>query len=271
MEKALVTVVIPLRLEEPTELEKISLAQTLTVLHRYPIALMAPTGLDTSWYEERCQGHANVRIERFDWHGYEAFTMLMMDPLFYKRFWDYEYMLICHLDAFVFRDELAKWCHLGYDYMGAVVYSPDFWNENTRLRRLTGFTNPEYIGNGGFALKKIRAFHHMLTKYRVYISLYHRMRKWRGTMFFDDLFLAVHFPKLSSRFRIAPKFLAQQFGVDSGKWREEDLPFTNEDNDTLPFGVHGWIQHNLDYWEPCIERYGYRLRAGGAEVLATAE
>jgi hypothetical protein len=260
MHKSQLTVVIPLRLEEPTELEQISLKQILTVLHRHPIALMVPTSLDVGWYEDFCQGHDNVRFERFDWHGYDAFVSLMVDPEFYRRFINYKYMLIHHLDAFVFRDELEKWCAQDYDYIGAVVYNPGFMNKkDTVLRRLSGFSNPEYFGNGGFALKKVATFLRITSRFKFYISAFHVIRKWRKHGFFDDLFLAQHFPKLSPSFRIAPKAVAQQFGADSYDWEEEEIPFTNRENKTLPFGVHGWIQHNREFWEPCIRRYGYNL------------
>ena len=120
--KELVTVVIPIHREEPSELEKISLAQILTVLHRYPITFIAPYGLVTAWYEDYCRGKAQIRIENFQWKGHEAYGVLMASRTFFKRFLPYQYVLICHLDAFVFRDELADWCQLGYDYIGSVMY-----------------------------------------------------------------------------------------------------------------------------------------------------
>ena len=132
MSKALVTVVIPIHLEEPSELEKVSLAQTLAVLSAYPITFMAPTKLNTAWYENFCRGKATVHIERFDWKGFDAYSELLTNRIFYQRFLPYEYILICHMDAFVFRDELAKWCDLGYDYIGSVIYSDSWIHGGTR-------------------------------------------------------------------------------------------------------------------------------------------
>lgn len=274
MAKALVTVVIPVIAEKPSELEIISLDQTLAVLHRFPITFMARTELDMTWYEDYCRGKATVFVERFHWTGYKTFIDLMLSPLFYKRFRAYEYMLICHLDAFVFRDELEEWCQLGYDYTGAVVYNPSLWNQPTLARRLTGFTNPEYYANGGFALKKIASFHKLTSKFKYYIKLHQFLQKVRGvTAFYDDLFVTQHFPKLSAIFRMPPKSLAQRFGADYMTKEEVQLPFTNEDNSTLPFGVHGWIQNNLEFWAPCIRRYGHDLKlpvAAGSSAPAVA-
>ena len=67
-----VTVIVPTHLPEPDAMGKVSLAQTLSVLHRHIITFVVPIGLDVRWYEEFCRGKAQVRFERFDWHGFDA-------------------------------------------------------------------------------------------------------------------------------------------------------------------------------------------------------
>jgi hypothetical protein len=260
MQKELATVVIPIHLKEPSELEKVSLSQTLAVLHKHPITFMAPLALDTSWYEDYCRGKATIHIERFDWKGFEAFSVLLTNRVFYQRFLHYEYMLICHLDAFVFRDELEKWCSLGYDYIGAVIYS-DSWvaGLDSLARRLTGFRIPEYFGNGGFALKKVSSFYRITSRFKLYLDVYHWLRRLRKVGFLNDIFIAQHFPKLSSSFRIPPKSVAQRFGAEYVKWPEQELPFTNRNIQSLPFGIHGWIQFHPEYWKPCIRQLGYSV------------
>jgi len=260
MSKALVTVVIPIHLEEPSELEKVSLSQTLAVLSEHPITFMAPIKLDTAWYENFCRGKATVYVERFDWKGFDAYSELLTNRIFYQRFLPYEYILICHMDAFVFRDELAKWCDLGYDYIGSVIYS-DSWihGEDSLARRLTGFRIPEYFGNGGFALKKVATFHRITSKFKLYLDIYHWQRKLRKAGLLNDIFIAQHFPKLSPSFRIPPKAVAQGFGAEYVKWPEHELPFNNQELESLPFGVHGWIQFHPEYWKPCIRQLGYAV------------
>ncbi len=259
MEKNTVVVIIPIHMEEPTELEKISLQQTLTVLHKYPIVFQAPLHLDTSWYIDYCKGKAEVSIERFDWKGHEAYGLLHTSDFYYKRFLKYEYMLTCHLDAFVFRDELDYWCSLGYDYIGSVIYSTKFIMKDTFLKIVTTFTNPEYFGNGGFALKKTRTFYKITSRFKLYIDLYHWQRRMRKRGFYDDLFHSTHYPKLSSSFKAAPKHLAEKFGADFVIWNEADLPFSNADQSSLPFGIHGWIKNQNEYWKPCIKHFGYNI------------
>lgn len=259
MEKALATIVIPLRLEEPSALEKISLDQTIAVLNKYPITFMAPMGLNTAWYEDYCRGKIAASVERFSWQGFVEFSELQLNPAYYQRFLKYQYMLICHMDAFVYRDELEQWCNAGYDYVGAVIYNPSWCLQKSFVRVITGFLPPEYFGNGGFALKKVSSFYRITSKYKWYIDFNLWLRRKRGQGILDDIFLTQHFPRLSASFKIPPKAVAQRFGADYEIWQEADLPFTAENSDQFLFGNHGWIQHNPEFWKPGIRRQGYNV------------
>ncbi len=258
MKKNQVIIVIPLQTPEPTKLEQISLTQTLTVLFDYPIVFMAPKRLNASWYIDFCKRYnKEATVEYFNWEGYEAYGTLQTKPFFYQRFLQYEYMLTCHLDAFVFRDELQKWCSLNYDYIGSVIYNTNFILKDTLLKIITTYTNPDYFGNSGFSLKKVSSFYKITSRFKLYIDFYHWQRKLRRKGFYDDLFHSLHYPKLLSHFTIAPKPVAQQFGADFVTFNVEDLPFSNKDFNGLPFGIHGWIKYQQDYWKPCIRSYGY--------------
>ncbi len=254
-----VIIVIPVHMPEPTEPEKVSLLQTLSVLHRYPIVFQAPLSLDTSWYLNFCAGKSDISVERFDWRGHEAYSMLQTNPLFYKRFLAYDYMLTCHLDAFVFRDELTKWCDMGYDYIGSVIYNTRFIMKDTFFKIITTYTNPDYFGNGGFALKKTKTFYNITWRYKAYIDFYHWQRKLRKRGFYDDLFHSLHYPKIYPRFATAPKHLAEQFGADFVIYNEAELPFSNKDFSSVPFGIHGWIKNQQEYWKPCIRSFGHDI------------
>lgn len=258
MEKKLVTIVIPIHLEEPSELEKVSLTQTLRVLGRFPITFMAKNGLDTSWYEEFCKGKATIYFERFTWNGAYEFSKLMVSHVFYSAFRKYEYILICHLDAFAFRDEVEKWCHMEYDYIGSVIYNPTWYGSSRLVKRWLGFTSPEYYSNGGFSLKKVESFYQITYSYRRYIRYYLWLRTIRKQSFFDDIFIAQRFPNLGN-FRMPPLSDAAKFGAAYEFWDERDLPFTTKDPATLPFGIHGWIQYHPEYWKPYIRQLGYNV------------
>lgn len=260
MSRPLVVTVIPVHLREPSELEKISLTQLLVVLPHYPIAFMAPFGLDTTWYEDFCRGKADVSIVRFAWKGHRQYSELILSPLFYKAFQEYQFMLTYHLDAFVFRDELTQWCQLNYDFIGSVIYNPIWQQLNTPLRNKIGFGVPGgYFGNGGFSLKKIDSFYRLTSTFRLFITGYDWFARKRKALFLDDLFVARYFPKLSPSFRIAPREVAQRFGA---AYEEDDvmpLPFDGQDIDALPFGTHGWIQFKPEFWKPSIRHYGHQL------------
>lgn len=253
-----VIILIPLQTPEPSKLEQVSLTQTLTVLGDYPVAFMARKHLSTRWYLNFCKQHnVEATVEYFEWEGYEGYGTLQTQPHFYKRFLQYEYLLTCHLDAFVFRDELRKWCAMNYDYVGSVIYNTNFKMKDTLFKIITTYTNPAYFGNGGFSLKKVKRFYDITSRFKLYIDFYHWQRKLRRKGFYDDLFHSLHYPKLLSKFAIAPKNVAQQFGADFVNFNEDELPFSNHNCKNLPFGIHGWIKNQQEYWKPCIRSYGY--------------
>ena len=70
------------------------------------------------------------------WNGQREYTNLTFDPDFYRRFRNYEYILLCHLDSFVFRDELEKWCQTGYDYIGSLIYNTEWEGLPTGLGKV---------------------------------------------------------------------------------------------------------------------------------------
>jgi Protein of unknown function (DUF5672) len=259
MKKELVTVVIPIRLEELPELEKVSLEQTLRILNKYTITFMTQQGLNTAWYQEFCRGKATVKFEEFKWNGFNEFGELMTSANFYGRFRAYEYMLICHTDAFVFRDELEKWCNAGYDYIASLIYNTFWEGDSLPISPLLGFSRPAYYGNGGFALKRVEAFYRITSRFKLYLDFFHWLRRIRNRGFLDDIFVAQLFPNLSPKFNVAPKSLAQQFGAAYEFWDEKDLPFTNKDHNTLPFGMHGFIKYHPEFWIPVIRECGYAV------------
>ena len=255
--KKLVTILIPIYQDEPSELEKISLTQTLSVLHKYHITFQAKEGINTKWYEEFCRGKVAFSFERFKWNGALEYTALLALPEFYLRFIEYEYILICHMDAFVFRDELEKWCGYGYDYIPSVIYNTEWRDLPTRYGKLLGFVKPEYFGCGGFGLRKVESFINLLSSFFIRSRLF--LWKLRSPGYQEDIFLAQLFPSLTTKFKIPSKSLAQQFGAAFEFWDEKNLPFGNSDCNLLRFGTHGWWAHHFDFWKPCIRAYGHAV------------
>ncbi len=254
-----VTVIIPIHLEEPSHLEKVSLSQTLALLHKYPITFQAKEGLNIKWYQDFCDGKATVHFERFKWSGFQQYTELVMSPEFYGRFLDYEYMLICHLDAFVFRDELEQWCTEGYDYIGSVIYNTAWEHLPSTFGKFLGLSRPEYYSNGGFGLRKNETFFKMSSFFPNKIKFYLWYKTVTKKFFQDDIFLSQLYPRLASKFKVPPKAIAQRFGAAYENWGQNDLPFVQVDCTNLPFGIHGWFNYHYEFWRPCIRQYGYDI------------
>ena len=144
-------VLIPVYKEVPSAIEKESLLQVLRVMSFHDIRFVCPKNLDMSLYD-KVVGYALPK-ERFDkkyFDGIEGYNLLMTDVSFYRRFSDYDYMLIYQLDAWVFSDQLAEWCSKGYDYVGA----PWFVDHKTYEEGYPLWC----CGNGGFSLRRISKF-----------------------------------------------------------------------------------------------------------------
>ena len=144
-------VVIPIYKDAPTCAEAASIRQTFRILGRHDIAFVTHQDCLLNEYEKIvCSEQGVMRTEYFDKSYFDStahYSDLCFLEEFYLRFKQYEYMLICQPDAWVFRDELDYWCEQGYDYIGAPIYFP--YNKKRFTRIFYG------VGNGGFSLRRI--------------------------------------------------------------------------------------------------------------------
>jgi hypothetical protein len=207
----------------------------------------------------------------------QAHSWLLLSPAFYDAFLDYEYILIYHLDALVFSDQLIDWCDKGYDFVGSPMLV-----ENDPAK---GFND---VGNGGFSLRKVRSFAratrsirlatdpdaHWQQHYatlpalqrlsRLHVRYLKRFRLFNGYKwetanyaYWEDCFWARRGTHYDPQFRIAPVSVALRFGFDFGpRYCFEQA------GRILPFGCHGWFKHDREFWEPFLLRQG-----DGAESL----
>jgi len=144
-------VVIPIYKNVPARAECASIRQTFRVLGRHDIVFVTHRDCQLVEYERIVASEGGtLHTEFFDKGFFDStahYSDLCLSEEFYLRFKQYEYMLICQTDAWVFRDELDYWCSLGYDYIGAPLYFP--YNKKRFTRIFYG------IGNGGFSLRRI--------------------------------------------------------------------------------------------------------------------
>ena len=156
-----IAVIIPIYRTKLHWFEQIALEQAKRLLCNFPIFILIPKGLDVSAFMGKNVFTASFSPKFFkDIDGYNA---LMLDNAFYKRFSKYDYILIFQLDAFVFSDQLERFCQMGYDYIGAP------WSFCGHVIIDEKAENPPidilHVGNGGFSLRKPKACSSLLKKY----------------------------------------------------------------------------------------------------------
>jgi len=149
-----IKVIIPIYKKDLSKNETGSLRQCLIVLQDYEFIFVTHNDLDISSYSRLANAvRANIRFEYFEREYFESvnsYNQLLLSRKFYLRFQQEDYILICQLDAFVFKNELAYWCEKDFDYIGApwFTHKGDHEKGNTLYK----------VGNGGVSLRKISSF-----------------------------------------------------------------------------------------------------------------
>lgn len=255
MEKNQVKVVVPLYRSDLSAEEERSLRHNLDVLHRYPVVLLVPEGLDTSALEARYPQCATLRVSD-RWLGTKCgiagYNRMMMSPDFYALFPDTEYLLICQTDCWIFRDELTAWCARGYDYAGAPsprkpVY--DLWPARWYLalrRRLTrgAILRQDLLGkvyNGGLSLRRVERFRTAAIACSAEAAGFLARNHYRYN---EDVFWSL----VPEGFRYPPFDEALGFSFDVKPARCYRLA-----EGRLPFGCHGWYKTPYrEFWKDFI-------------------
>jgi hypothetical protein len=201
----------------------------------------------------------------------DAYSRMLLSPFFYEAFSSFDYILIYQLDCLVFSDDLAYWCSLGLDYIGA-----PFFRKNVRRPRFS------HVGNGGLSLRNVHAFSRALHSSRFMqtpVSLWAEFfrtrlpdladvpfwRRWykkmqilrqarRGVQWYanqytlnEDRFWSDRARLFDPKFQIAPLAVGLSFAF------EQNPRYCFERNDRrIPFGCHAWAKWDSAFWEPYI-------------------
>lgn len=242
--KPTVVVVIPIYQSELSNSELISLRQCMLVLGKYPITVMKPASLKLEAIEEK---YPNITYESFDdqyFTGTTSYNQLLISQAFYERFSGFEYMLIYQLDAFVFRDELKKWCKAGYDYVGSPTLHQEQYNAYPASRSklyAEALKSNRFVLNGGLSLRRIPAFIRYIKIYNFFYS------PWLGN---EDMLFSQE----------ATRLLPMRMWMRKPAWNEA-LTFSFEKSpaaaykitkEKLPFGCHAWEKYDPDFWRTFI-------------------
>lgn len=267
-------IVIPVYKPHITHDELCSLMQCIKMLNRHDIALVCPQTMDTSEYIAVFkQFNMPVIISRFDdsWFlGLDAYSGLCLSDTFYKRFSEYEYMLIYQLDCWVFDDKLQYWCNMGYDYVGAP------WSQ----KHLKQWGITKYpVGNGGLSLRKIdtmikltsypirnksvpisisfnKFFNNYKQKHKLstciinFPIIYIKYLLYRNSNYTknEDIVIAYYARKYIRNFSVPNPINAAQFAI------ETDPQYFYKKIGHLPFGTHAWNKpEHIKFWTQFIK------------------
>ncbi|WP_231427182.1 DUF5672 family protein [Pedobacter sp. Leaf250] len=252
--------------------EQISLDQCLSVLKAHDIYFVIPRKLEKSFQRKQEVLKSEVRYKTFDNHFFAdipGYNYLMKSDGFYKRFLEYDFMLIHQLDAFVFRDDLNYWCAQGYDFIGAPLFEG---HDNAEMSStLVG------QGNGGFSLRNIRTCYKIVSQFkrlnfirkfdyfapnamiRAFRYLKHQIiYNFSGyplqPIINEDLFWAEVIPQNFPEFTVPDPLTAMKFSfeVNAGILYQMN-------NNELPFGCHAWWKYDLPFWKDHIQKLGYNI------------
>ena len=243
--------------------EKISLRHLERYLGQYDKYLVVPKDLEID-----IPGFQLARFDNSFFGSVLANTRLMLSKKFYERFLDYEYILIYHLDALVFSDELEKWCDAGWDYIGP----PWLVCEDSPWVKEPG------VGNGGFSLRKVSSFLKVLSSshYSIHPDEYWQ-RKYANKSFSvrllnlpkkyikylrqfnnvqrevdrfhrnEDLFWGTRAKTYYPEFKIASVEEALNFAFEA--MPRQSIECTKGQ---MPFGCHAWPRYDREFWEPYL-------------------
>ncbi len=228
-------VVIPVYKELAEASEKRSFWQCSEVLKDYPIVLVVPESMNTSYYEALID-HP-VFIERFPdvyFQDVISYSKLLLSRLFYERFLLYEYILLYQLDAWVFRDELQFWAGKGYDYIGAPwLDAPPMENKKRPLVNLSKRLVNK-VGNGGLSLRRVSSH----IRWAPWASFVFRWLPKNEDLIWT-LFVPFYKPTVAEALRFAFERLPQKS--------------YERTSHHLPFGCHAWQKYQPDFWKAFID------------------
>lgn len=266
----MVAVVVPIsNRPELTADEEISLRHLRRFLGGYDKFLIAPRGL-----KFQLPGFETRHFSGKFFGSMRAHSRLLYWPGFYREFEDYKYILIHHLDALVFSDELMEWCATDVDYLGAP------WIPCADARWVT---EPR-VGNGGLALMKVESV----------LNVLHQRYQTEPVKYWEDRFAGL-FKMLPSILRYPWRLIPSWLRGSRGQRVRERLQRTEvnaRNNDIfwsyeavkyvpgfkipdwktglrfafevgprqcfelngrrLPFGCHAWPKYDRAFWEPYL-------------------
>jgi hypothetical protein len=238
-------IVIPFHGDHLTQSQIVSVKSIKRKLQGYDIFFVGPAKVKEAFvdFEDKRTRYKFFCGKYFT--SIKSYNRLLLSAIFYKKFTNYEYILIAQTDCLIFSDNLNYWCDKGYSYIGAPWFK--------------GFSDPSKplifhgVGNGGLSLRKVDDF---LTVF----SLKSYLKKTNKTIGFIIISTALWLSKLKyinigeDRFwgllvgRYSDFFIVPD-PIDAANFSIEVEPkYLCNLIGHLPFGCHAWERYDKDYW-----------------------
>lgn len=218
-------------------LEQYSLRRSLGVLKDRSIFFIAPRSLDSLYYREN---YPTIGIHFFEDNFFVSvanYNKLMLSKEFLGRYFEYEFVMMMHTDAILFRDSLDIWENSPYDYVGAPW--PDGMSQVVGVDKLgsvpAGKSVKAPVGNGGLSLRRVRKCIGLLNEFPQALQIY----LLNGHN--EDVFFAI-MGQLSGDFVIPNEMTAATFAL------ELSPEFYYAVNKKDPMGVHAWWKYSPAFW-----------------------
>lgn len=201
-------IVIPTHKFEPDDLEQLSLKQLDKVIKGdIDICIVRPKNINIDAYNKLFKNSkpSTIILDDKYFTSFLGYNQMCLDYDFYKPFEDYEYMMIYQTDCWIFRNDIQKFCDMGYDYIGGPIYSAG--------SKWPSFQYSAYpkVGNGGLSLRKISK---MLKLFDRNGYIYNKHKDEWAKQEYEDMFLCDVIAR-EIYINIPDYKIAEQFSIDS--------------------------------------------------------
>ena len=224
-----IATVIPVYRAEISEIEKRRVERTLQNVSRDAVFFIGPDSWRGFKDAKFLQNFNFVPFAKQSFSSLSDYNRFMLQPDLYVRFIQYEFVLVCQLDAFLVKS-LPVTDALDFDYVGAPWVPPwqVRWSPMRRrmlVGRSSGRSKELHVGNGGLSLRRT--------------SRFAQLRKLPPFRKFPNEDIAISYFNRWLGIEVAPVTVARNFFMETGarSW----VP-----GDAIPavIGFHGLNRHN---------------------------
>ena len=214
--------------------DEASLNELIGKIHDTQIVFIAPSNLETEWYEKRYPKTEIRSYLNWDKQSLQDYNDLLMTSKFYQAFEEYEYIFIFQTDARFLgtEEQLIGFTNKEFDYIGA-PWGQDGMRFIKRvipgaghsklLRKLEGEVIAR-VGNGGVSLRRVSAMIRFFESHKKELS------EWEKA---EDLFIGYYGAKHPNSIVLADVETASSFAMEMDM--EEQIK-----SGRIPMAVHKW-------------------------------